>query len=157
MGKPKMKKLTVLFLVISLLAFAGNLSAQQGIKSELSLGGGSFLGEGCSSYFGAASLGFYSKMIGAELSGAILGGGAVVDVNLSSGPFEWQHFIPYATSGIWTTTSGGFGFNVGGGIKIKLSDEVALRVEYRRYLLQESDWGLDAIIGGISLFILTEE
>ena len=151
-----MKKFIVLFLVFSLFSLSGNLMAQNRKKGEISLGGGFFFVDGGSSAFGAVSLGYYSTFIGVELNGAILEGGALIGGNLSVGPFAMRiamrSFIPYATGGIWTTTSGGIGFDIGGGIKIKLSEVFALRTEYRRYIFGESDWGMNAIIGGISWF-----
>lgn len=147
-----MKKFIALFLVFSILALSGNLFAEARKKVEICFAGGLFFSEGISAPFGAVSLGYYSKLIGAEVNGAIIEGGAVIGGNLVVGLFDNQRLIPYATGGIWTTTDGGFGFNVGGGIKIKLSEVFAIRAEYRRYFVGESDWGVNAIIGGISLF-----
>ena len=134
------------------MALSGSLFAETRKKGEISLAGGLFFSEGNSSPFGAASLGYYFKWIGAEVNGAIVEGGGVIGVNLVVGDFDNRRLIPYATGGIWTTTYGGFGFNVGGGIKIKISEVFAIRVEYRRYIVSETDWGLNAVIGGISLF-----
>jgi opacity protein-like surface antigen len=53
---------------------------------------------------------------------------------------------------LWTTTYGGFGFDVGGGVKIKLSERFAIRAEYRRYFIGDDDLGLNVILGGISVF-----
>jgi len=35
---------------------------------------------------------------------------------------------------------------------VKLTEVFAIRAEYRRYIFGESDWGVNAIIGAISLF-----
>ncbi len=147
-----MKKSIALFFVFSLIVLSGNLTAQERKRGEISFGGGLFFSEGNSSPFGAASLGYYFKLIGVEVNGAIIEGGGVLGGNLVVGLFDNQGLIPYATGGIWTTTYGGFGFNVGGGIKIKLSEVLAIRAEYRRYIVSETDWGVNAVIGGISLF-----
>lgn len=147
-----MKKFTVLLVVFSALVLSGNLFAEGERKREISFGGGYFLSDCCSTSFGAASLGYYSKLIGGELSGAVLEGGAILGGNLVLGLFENQLVIPYTTMGIWTTVCGGLGYNVGGGIKIKLSETFAMRAEYRRYFVGDTDWGIDTIIGGISLF-----
>ncbi len=147
-----MKKIIVLFLVYSILALSGNLFAETRKKGEFSLAGGLIFSEGYSSPFGGASLGYYFKWIGAEVNGVVIEGGGIIGGNLVVGLFDNQRLIPYATGGIWTTTYGGFGFNVGGGIKIKLSEVFAIRAEYRRYIVGESDWGVNAVIGGISFF-----
>lgn len=147
-----MKKFISLLLVFFVLVLSGNLFAEARKKGEFSLAGGLFFSEGASSPFGAASLGYYFKWVGAEVNGAILEGGGVIGGNLVVGDFANPRLIPYATGGIWTTTDGGFGFNAGGGIKIKLSEVLAIRAEYRRYFIGDSDWGVNAIIGGISLF-----
>jgi hypothetical protein len=147
-----MKKFISLFLVFSLLVLLGNLFAESRKKGEICFAGGLFFSDGESFPFGAASLGYYSKLIGAEVNGGIIEGGAVIGGNLVVGLFDNQVFVPYATGGVWTTTDGGFGFNAGGGIKIKLSKVFAIRAEYRRYFVGDSDWGVNAIIGGISLF-----
>jgi len=147
-----MKKIMVLFLVYSVVALSGSLFAETRKKAEISLAGGSFISEGGSSAFGAASLGYYFKWIGAELNGAVLEGGGIIGCNLVIGIFDSPRLIPYTTGGIWTTTYGGGGFDVGGGIKMKLSEAFAIRAEYRRYVTSDTDWGVSAAIGGISLF-----
>lgn len=145
-----MKKFIISLLVLSIFALSGDLIAQNRKKGEISFGGGYFFVERESTAFGAVALGYYSTYIGAEVNGAILRGGALIGGNLSIGPFAMERFIPYATGGVWTTTSGGFGFTFGGGVKMKLSEVVAIRAEYRRYIFGDSNWGLNAIIGGIS-------
>lgn len=75
----------------------------------------------------------------------------IIGGNILVGTFESKNLMPYLTAGIWTTTGGGFGYNVGGGVKIKLSEVFAIRAEYRRYFISE-DWGVNAMIGGISMF-----
>jgi hypothetical protein len=147
-----MKRIIIMYLVFSLFALLGDLGAQNKKRGEISLGGGIFFADGGSSAFGAVSLGFYEPFIGVELNGAILEGGALIGGNLSVGPFAALRFIPYATGGIWTTTFGGVGFNVGGGIKLRLTEAFALRTEYRRYIFGDSDWGVNALIGAISWF-----
>jgi hypothetical protein len=147
-----MKKFMALFLVFSVLILSGNLFAEARKKGEICFGGGLFFSEGNSAAFGAASFGYYSKLIGGEVNGAILEGGMVIGGNLVVGLFDNQSLIPYATGGIWTTTAGGSGYNIGGGIKMKLSEVFAIRAEYRRYFFGDSDWGVNTIIGGISLF-----
>ncbi len=147
-----MKKFTVLFLVFSILLLSGDIFAEARKKAEICFAGGLFFSGGYSTAFGAASLGYYFKVIGVEVNGAIFKGGTVLGGNLLLGPFDNQRFIPYATGGIWTTTDGGFGFNLGGGIKIKLSKVFAIRAEYRRYFVGDTDWGVNTIIGGICFF-----
>lgn len=147
-----MKKFIAFFLVFSVFTLSGNLFAEARKKGEICFGGGLFFSEGNSAAFVAASLGYYSKLIGGEVNGAIIEGGAVIGGNVVVGLFDNQRLIPYATGGIWTTTAGSFGYNIGGGIKMKLSEVFAIRAEYRRYFFGESDWGVNTIIGGISLF-----
>ena len=120
-------KFIVFFLVFSLLVLTANLMAEERKKGEICFAGGLFIPEGYSAPFGAVSLGFYSNVIGIEVNGAILGGVTVIGSNLVAGGFDSRNLIPYATAGIWTTTYGGFGFNFGGGIKIKVSELLAIR------------------------------
>jgi len=134
------------------MALSMDLNAQNRKKAEISLGGGSFYAGGDGVSFGAFALGICSGYIGAELNGAIVEGGIILGGNLSIGPFALRGLIPYATGGIWTTTLGGFGFNVGGGIRFKLTEAFALRTEYRRYIFNGSDWGINALIGAATLF-----
>ena len=147
-----MKKLIAMTLVFSIFALSGNLFADSRKKGEICFAGGLFFSEGDSAPFGAASLGYYFKLIGAEISGAYVEGGAVIGGNLVVGLFDSPGLIPYATGGVWAFTDGGFGFNAGGGIKIKLSEVFAIRAEYRHYFSSDMDWGVNAIIGGISFF-----
>ncbi len=145
-----MKNLAISIFISFLLIWSGNLNAQERKKAEICLAGGAFLSEDTSTAFVAASIGYKFKFIGAEVNGEIFREAIVLGTNLLLGPFHLR-IIPYATGGIWTTTWGGIGLNVGGGIKIKLSDTFAVRAEFRRYFV-ESDWGINTIIGGISLF-----
>lgn len=147
-----MRRAISLFLVFFILVLSANLFADARKKGEISFGGGVFFSGGDSSAFGAASLGYYSKLIGAEVNGALIMGGGVIGGNLVLGLFDAEPLVPYATGGVWTTTYGGFGFDVGGGIKIRLSKVFAIRVEYRRYFFDDGDWGVNTVIGGISLF-----
>jgi len=147
-----MRKFMILFLVFSVWAISGSLFADARKKAEISLAGGAFISEGNSSSFGAASLGYYFKWVGAELNGAVLEGGGIIGCNLVIGIFNSPRLIPYTTGGIWTTTYGGGGFDVGGGIKMKLSEALAIRAEYRRYIVSDTGWGVSAVIGGLSLF-----
>jgi hypothetical protein len=148
----EMKRLIVLSLVFSLMVLSGSLFAETGKKGEICFAGGFFFSDGCSAALGAASLGYYYKIIGAEVNGAVIGGGGIMGGNLFVGLFDNQVLAPYATWGIWATTCGGLGFNAGGGIKVKPSELFAIRAEYRRYFVGGGDWGINAIIGGISLF-----
>lgn len=95
-----MKKFIVLFLVFSILALSGSLFAETRKKGEISFAGGLFFSEGNSSPFGAASLGYYFKWVGAEVNGAIFEGGGVVGGNIVVGNFGNQRLIPYAKGGI---------------------------------------------------------
>lgn len=146
-------KSAALFLVFSLLVLTPNLMAKEKIKGEICFVGGLFVPEGYTAPFGAASLGIYYKAIGVEVSGAILGRVTVIGSNFVAGAFNSRNLIPYVTAGIWTTTWGGYGFNFGVGIKIKVSKSLAIRAEYRRYFFTDSDWEMNALAGGISLFL----
>lgn len=148
-----MKKFIVLFSVFSVWALSGDLFAAERKNWEICFAGGSsFSGAFDSAAFGAASLACYYKFIGAEVSGAIFDGDTVVGGNLVIALFRNQGFIANTTGGVWTTTDGGFGFSAGGGIKIMLSNMFAIRGEYRRYAVSDSNWEANAIFGGISLF-----
>jgi len=129
-----------------MIALSGNLKAQERKKGEVFLGGSLLLNAGIPA--GSVSLGGYSKFIGAELNEALLSNIVIIGGNVVIGPFELKG-IPYATAGIWTTGYGRLRFNAGGGVKFKVSDDVALRAEYRRYFFGDG-WGVDTISAGIS-------
>jgi hypothetical protein len=106
---------------------------------------------------GVVSLGYYPlKKIGLELGGIIIiseGAGALITGNVVICPFNLERVIPYATGGLWTTTSGGFGWNIGGGLKIMIFDKLAIRAEYRRWaVFEEFDWGVNFISCGLSIY-----
>ena len=142
----------VLALAFSLLATSGKLMAQNRKSGEVCLAGGVFFADGSYAPVGGICVGYTTKFVGAEVNGAALEGGGIFGGNLVVGLFDNPRIIPYATGGVWTTTYGGFGFHAGGGIKMKLSQAYAFRIEYRRYFLDDSDWGVNAVVGGISWF-----
>jgi hypothetical protein len=147
-----MKKQMVLLLIVSILAASGNLMAQTRKKGEVFLAGGVLFSDGGYAPAGGISIGYTTKYIGAEVNGAYIGGGGVFGANLVAGLFDNKRIVPYATAGAWTTTFGGLGFYLGGGVKMKASQRYALRIEYRRYILGDSDWGINAIVAGVSWF-----
>lgn len=152
-----MKKSSVCVFAILLLELSVNLGAHERKRAEICLAGGIFTTGSNGSGIIATSLGYNFKFVGAEVYGAIIEQGTVLGANLLLGFFEYQPFIPYVIGGIWTIggdntiVAEGSGFNVGGGIKIKLMDAFAVRAEIRRYFV-ESHWGVNTFTGGISLF-----
>ena len=61
--------------------------------------------------------------------------------------------VPYAAGGLWTTSGGGVGWNIGGGLKMKLTETLAIRAVYRRFAsFEEFDWGVNVISFGLSIF-----
>lgn len=66
-------------------------------------------------------------------------------------PFNLR-YSPYATGGLWTTTFGGVGWNIGGGFKIKLNEDLAVRAEFKHWTNLDFDWGVNLISFGITLF-----
>jgi len=148
----EMKKITALFFVFFLIVLSGNLTAQERKKGEISFGG-FFSPEGYRSLFGgASSVGYTNKFIGVEVNGGYIAGLVVLGGNLVVGAFDSKILVPFTTGGIWTSQFGGFGFNVGGGLKLMLSEAFAFRVEYRRYFFGDGDWGINVMIGGVSMF-----
>ena len=140
-----MKKLTAFVFVLMLLTLSGELMAQEQPHGEVCLAG-ILLGDMSS---GAISLGYYSKFAGVEANGTVLEDGVVFGGNLLAGFFE-KGFTPYATGGIWVTTGGYIGFNLGGGLKIKITKRIAIRAEYRRYFYSNIEWGVNVLAGGLS-------
>jgi len=147
-----MSKTKVLFAAFFALALSANLYAEAMKKGEFSLAGGIFFTGSDGTAFGAASLGGHSKFIGIEANGAVFRGSGILGANLVLGTFGAEYVIPYATAGVWTSTVGSGGINVGGGIKIKVSEITAFRIEYRHYFLGGGDWDVNTFIGGFSLF-----
>ena len=147
-----MKRNIALFVLFSLVVLSGNLMAQERKSGEVSFGGGFIYDEGDSIPFGGLSFGYTSKFIGGEVNGAYLSGIVLFGGNILLGVFDSRVFIPYATGGFCTSMYGGFGLDFGGGVKLKLSDRYAFRIEYRRYVFGDGDWGLNVLIGGISVF-----
>jgi opacity protein-like surface antigen len=154
----KGRKFTVLIFVLVMLAFSGNLLAQEKNSKEISL-----------SAVGAANFGEFrfiegpmitigyntTKGIGFEAGGIIVFGetvGALLSGNIVVSPFNIRKIVPYATGGLWTSHSfAGVGWNAGGGIKLLLSDKLAIRAEYRRWSsFEEFSFGVNTFSGGLS-------
>jgi len=149
-----MRKLISLLLVFSLFFLSGNMFAEARRKAEICYAGGLYFGRNSyNSFLGTVSLGYYFKLIGAEVNGIVVFKGITIfGSNLSLGLFDNQRLIPYATGGIWKNSHEGYGYNVGGGIKIRFEDGFAIRAEYRHYFYTEEGDDIDMIIGGLSLF-----
>ena len=147
-----MKKHMIWLIVFFVFAASGNLAAQERKKVELCIAGGALFSSGGYGPAGGLSLGYTSKYVGVEVNGAYIGGVGVFGANLVAGLFDSKRYIPYATGGLWTSSYGGLGFYVGGGVKVKISPRYAWRTEYRRYIVGDSKWGLNAVVSGISIF-----
>ena len=139
---------------------SGNLLAQGQKNTEFSLGVAAvtFWEDGTPAG-GVISLGYHGTKgvdIGIELGGIIVlgeGGGAILSANLVVSPFNLQGVIPYAIGGVWMGIPEASGWNIGGGLKIKLNENLAIRAEYRRWVLFEvSGVGATSISCGLSLF-----
>jgi opacity protein-like surface antigen len=149
-----------LALVFSLVVCSGNLLAQGRKNKEFSLGiAGVTFSEDGTPVGGVISLGYHGTKgvdIGIELGGLIVlseGGGVILSANLVLSFSNLKGPIYYAIGGVWTTTSGGTGWNIGGGLKIKLNENMAIRAEYRHLVLfEDPDIGAASISGGLSLF-----
>lgn len=131
---------------------SGNLIAKERKRGELYLGGSIFFWDGDATLFGMIMVGGNYRGTGFDLSLHIISRGAIIAGNLKLGFFDGQKLIPYATGGIWTTTAGGFGFSLGGGLVLRLTESLGIRAEYRRLFVGEIEWGLNSILGGICLF-----
>jgi len=150
---PTSKIFIPLVIVFSLVVCSGGLLAQEQKSGELSLGGAVFPREEFA-LTGMISLGFHTTGrlgVGIEL-GAILAGGGVLSANLVLSSFDLERVILYATGGVWLNEHGETGLNIGGGLKLKLSENLAIRAEYRSSL-HEDEGGAGFIYGGLSLFL----
>ncbi|NIM58854.1 MAG: hypothetical protein GTO16_07930 [Candidatus Aminicenantes bacterium] len=154
-------KVLALVIVLSLVFCCNNLFAKERKNFEFNLSAAGVTLEDEGLWIipgGVVSLGYYPmKEVGIELGGIIIiseGAGALFSGNVVLSPPNLERFIPYAIGGVWTTTSGGFGWNIGGGLKIKLLNEgMAIRAEYRRWaVFEEFDWGVNFISCGLSFF-----
>jgi len=156
----KCKKIIALVIVFFFMACSGNLLAQKRKGGELSLSAVGVTVEELGLWIipgGMIGLGINTtKAVGVELDGIIViseGAGALMSGNVVVSPFNLKEAIPYAIGGIWTTTAGGFGWNLGGGLKIKLNENLAIRAEYRRWaVFEEFRWCVNFILCGLSLF-----
>ncbi|MHA2315461.1 MAG: hypothetical protein ACXACF_09325 [Candidatus Hermodarchaeia archaeon] len=131
--------------------------AQERKKAEFSLGAA--LSEGIqegSAVAGVFSIGHY-ETIGFELGGLIVigeGVRAILSANFVVSPFYLQRVIPYAIGGVWSAIPEASGWNIGGGLKIKLNENLAVRIEYRRWVpFGGSDDFAYYISCGLSLFL----
>jgi hypothetical protein len=150
----KSKIFIALAIVFSLVVCSGNLLAQERKSGEFSLGGAvsSGIREG-PAFLGVFSIGYYAT-IGFEFGGLFaIGGGGIFSANFVLSASNHQEPIYYAIGGLWTTISGGTGWNIGGGLKIKLNENMAIRAEYRRWVpFGESEGGAYSLSCGLSLF-----
>ena len=153
---PTSKIFIPLVIVFSLVVCSGGLLAQEQKSGELSLGGAVFPGEEFA-LTGMISLGFHKTGrlgVGVELGGIIAGGG-VLSANLVLSSFDLERVILYATGGVWINTVGETGWNIGGGLKLKLNENLAIRAEYRSWLPSEEydEYSAGSILCGLSLFL----
>ena len=153
----KGKIFITLVIVFSLVVCSGNLLAQERKSREFSLGAAvsSGIREGSDAHF-VFSIGYHAT-IGFELGGLIVTGegvGVILSANLAVSPFYLQRVIPYAIGGLWTVLLGEIsGWNIGGGLKIKLKENMAIRIELRRWVpFGQSEGGAASISFGLSWF-----
>ena len=147
-----MKKHKIWLIVFSVLLMSATLMAQERRRYEFSLAGGAVITDSAYGPVVGLSIGYTSKSVGAEVNGAYIGMVVVFGANLVAGLFDSKRAIPYATGGVWTSTYGGLGFYLGGGLKLMISPRSAWRTEYRYYVVGDSKWGLNAVVTGISWF-----
>lgn len=153
----KSKIFIALVIVLSLVVCSCSLMAQGRKNAEVGLGaaGVTYWEDSWTVLGGVIGFG-YNAIIGFELGGIISigeGGGVILSANLVMSPFNLQRVMPYAIGGVWTAAPEGSGWNIGGGLKIKLNENLAIRAEYRRLVLfEESEVGATSISGGLSLF-----
>ena len=74
----------------------------------------------------------------------------VLSGNFILAPPTTYRFIPFATIGLGKCIHNVFFLNYGGGIKIKLKENLGFRIEYRHF--QSYDASEGAILGGISYY-----
>ena len=155
-----MKKIFALVIFCSLVVCSGDLLAQERKKSEFNLSAVGVTIEDEGLWIipgGVVSFGYYPmREVGLEIGAIVIiseGAWALFTGNVILSSFNLQRIIPYVTGGLWTTTAGGFGWNIGGGLKIKLTERLAIRAEYRRWaVFEEFDWGVNFISCGLSYF-----
>jgi hypothetical protein len=155
-NEAKEKRIAALIFVLSLLFMSGQLIAQERNSAEFNI---SAVGTSLTGRFGfipapKLSIGLMKDSFGIELGGIVSIGGALISGNVVISPFNDKKVTPYITGGLWTTTIGGLGWNVGGGIKIMLNRKLAARFELQRWgFFEEGDFGIYFISGGFSFFL----
>jgi hypothetical protein len=143
-----------LAVVFCLVVCSGNLLAQERKSGEFSLGGAISGGirEG-PAFLGVFSIGYYDT-IGFEFGGLFVpSAGGILSANFVLSASNHKEPIYYVIGGVWTITSDGTGWNIGGGLKMKLNEKLAIRIEYRRWVpFGESEGGGYSLSCGLSLF-----
>ncbi len=148
-----MKKI-MLIILLSLLtvpafAYEATLSAPKESKRvEVGFGLGSLLTEGgCSIPVGTLTgVGYYVVPDLVELEGNVASacGDMVFSGNVSFNIPTNQRVTPFGTIGLGIDNIAYPWLNVGGGIKVRLTDKIGIRTEYRQWLTT------DAMVGSVS-------
>ncbi len=143
MGKGKKargKKFAAFVFAVFFLMISGNLWAQKTKAKEFSLGVvGVSNGEKYRFRHGAmVSIGYNTtKGIGVEAGGigsTRLSFGVLIYGNVVVSPFQIPKFFPFVTGGLWASPSEVTGWDVGCGLKLMVSKDMALRAEFRRWM-----------------------
>jgi hypothetical protein len=157
--KARAKKLAALVFVVSFLAISGNLWGQKTKVKEFSLGvvGVSNSGKYWFRHGAMISIGYNTiKGIGTEAGGigsTRLSFGVLMYGNIVISPFQIPKFFPFATGGLWISPSKVTGWNVGFGLKLRVSESMALRAEFRRWMHFDSyEKSRNIILIGFSTF-----
>ncbi len=149
----KKQLISVVFIIVMFFVCGNSLAAQSSgdktSKGEMSFIAGLYTpSEG--EFSGMFIVGIRtSNVISLEASIVLLGTfETVYSGNLGLNIITGKRVIPFATFGLGVCKHGLPYFNLGGGIKIGLADELGIRVECRGWLSE--DVGIISFLGGVS-------
>ncbi len=141
--------LTIVMIFVCGNSLAAESSGDKTFKGEISFIAGLYTARG-EDFSGMIIAGIgISNVITLEASIVILGSfDMVYSANLGLNILTKKKVIPFATFGLGMCKDGLGYMNLGGGIKIRLADELGIRVEGRGWLAEEVS--LISFLGGIS-------
>jgi hypothetical protein len=150
MGKKQLISvvLTIVMMFVCGNSLAAKSSANKTFKGEMSFIAGLYL-EPYQKIFSGMAIAGKGNVISLEAGIVLLGSfDMVFSANLGFNiPFR-KRVIPFATVGLGMCRHGLPYLNLGGGIKIGLTDKLGIRVECRRWISDDVD--LISVLGGIS-------
>ena len=147
--KSRIGQLVLLVLAVSPLLFPQASMAYQEKKThgEASIGGIYLFGWDEHITLFTGTIGVYGKSYGLEARitpspGTLLFGGNLV------GSIDAGKASLFVTGGVLTSFSGGLAFTLGGGVKAKIAENIALRAEYLYWFIGD-EGGINSIGGSV--------